>query len=150
MEKSWNFQKSFCATRILSKSITFCGPLLELYCQTFIVLLCCYKGEDTTVRCFINVKISHKFVLRWSWKNVERVMENHGKIMEFDSGKPLGTLVCVCNTVTSSEYCVMARMTVAPMTEINRPGPPLRGQSRALPWGLIKGGPRVDESPRYL
>ena len=27
-----------------------------------------------------------------SWKNDERVMGNHGKIMEFDSGKALGTL----------------------------------------------------------
>ena len=27
-----------------------------------------------------------------SWKNDARVMENHGKIMEFDSGKALGTL----------------------------------------------------------
>ncbi len=35
------------------------------------------------------------------------------------------------------------------MTEINRPAPPLRGQSRALPWGLIKGGPRMDKSPKY-
>ncbi len=26
-----------------------------------------------------------------SWKNDERVMENHGNIMEFDSGKSLGT-----------------------------------------------------------
>ncbi len=28
----------------------------------------------------------------WSWKNDARVLENHGKIMEFDSGKALGTL----------------------------------------------------------
>ena len=28
-----------------------------------------------------------------SWKNDERVMENHGKIMEFDAGKLLGTLL---------------------------------------------------------
>ncbi len=27
------------------------------------------------------------------WKNDARVMENHGKIMEFDSGKALGTLI---------------------------------------------------------
>ncbi len=29
---------------------------------------------------------------RRSWKNDARVMENHGEIMEFDSGKALGTL----------------------------------------------------------
>ncbi len=33
------------------------------------------------------------FVLRLSWKKHERIMENHGKIMEFDSRKPLGTLL---------------------------------------------------------
>ena len=32
------------------------------------------------------------FVARQSWKNDARVMENHGKIMEFDFGKALGTL----------------------------------------------------------
>ncbi len=30
-----------------------------------------------------------------SWKNDARIMENHGKIMEFDSGKALGTLSVV-------------------------------------------------------
>ncbi len=39
-------EKSFCAAHILCKSITLCGPLLELYCHTFIV------------RCFITPRVS--------------------------------------------------------------------------------------------
>ena len=34
-------------------------------------------------------------VARQSWKNDAKVMENHGKIMEFYSGKALGTLITV-------------------------------------------------------
>ena len=34
-----------------------------------------------------------RFASRQSWKNHNRIMENHGEIMEFDSGKLLGTLI---------------------------------------------------------
>ncbi len=45
-----------------------------------------------------------------SWKNDARVMENHGKIMEFDSGKALGTLFYLCELdqrrpITQQEMC---------------------------------------------
>ncbi len=57
-----------------------------------VVYGCKEVQEDNTQRTivfFISVEISH-----WrSWKNDARVMENHGKIMEFDSGKALGTLL---------------------------------------------------------
>ncbi len=57
-------------------------------------VVCGYKevqGDNiqSTIVCFISVEISHCR----SWKNDERVMENHGKIMEFDFGKSLGTLL---------------------------------------------------------
>ncbi len=39
------------------------------------------------------------FVGHRSWKNDERVMESHGKIMEFDSGKALGALVYLVVTM---------------------------------------------------
>ncbi len=49
------------------------------------------QGDNiqSTIVHFIGVEISHCR----SWKNDARVMENHGKIMEFDSGKSLGTLL---------------------------------------------------------
>ena len=39
---------------------------------------------------------------RRSWRNDERVMENHGKIMEYDSGKALGTLYYNCNIFSAN------------------------------------------------
>ena len=55
-----------------------------------------------TVRYFVNVKIG-QVILHRSWKNGERGMEIHGKIMEFDTGKPLGTLRMALSTSTSSQ-----------------------------------------------
>ncbi len=42
-----------------------------------------------------------------SWKNDARVMENHGKIMEFDSGKALGTLHCSYTVARYSVHTVV-------------------------------------------
>ena len=43
---------------------------------------------QSTIVCSMSDKISHCR----SWKNDAKVMENHGKIMEFDPVKSLGTL----------------------------------------------------------
>ena len=56
-------------------------------------VLCGYKDMQgdhfqSTIVCFMSVKIGHCR----SWKNGANVMENHGKIMEFDSENALGTL----------------------------------------------------------
>ena len=44
--------------------------------------------------CLSNCYILYQncWIIVGSWKNDARVMENQGKIMEFDSGKALGTL----------------------------------------------------------
>ena len=44
-------------------------------------------------------------VARRSWKNDVKVMENHGKITEFDSGKVLGTLLLVSYRGPPGEPC---------------------------------------------
>ena len=51
------------------------------------------------VKCYITN--CNSFFWPWrSWKNHERIMENHGKIMEFESGKLLGTLTITIETET--------------------------------------------------
>ncbi len=70
---------------------------------------------QSTIVCFISVKISYCR----SWKNNARVMENHGKIMEFDSGKALGTLCISCTSLahlcnpyymdSSYAFCLLAQ-----------------------------------------
>ncbi len=56
-----------------------------------------YKGMQGdhiqyTQKCFTSVKTIVNVIARRSWKNDARVMENQGKIMDFDFGKALGTL----------------------------------------------------------
>ncbi len=105
MEKSWNFkistvygkimEKDFGVPRILSNiSIYWHIVKAIITVITFIMsIIFGYKemqGDhiQSTIVCFVSVKISHCR----SWKNDARVMENHGKFMEFDSAKVLGTL----------------------------------------------------------
>ncbi len=52
----------------------------------------CQEATFNTHRSDLTIKKLVIVVARRSWKNDARVMENHGKIMEFDSAKALGTL----------------------------------------------------------
>ncbi len=55
----------------------------------------CKEAPFNTHRSVISVVKLVIVVAHRSWKNYARVMENHGKMMEFDSGKALGTLIAI-------------------------------------------------------
>ncbi len=98
MEKSW---KIFSALRTFHPILTHC---LGYYgCYNFIMSVVCgckeMQGDHIKAQqCVLSMLKLVIVVACQSWKNHARVMENHGKIMEFDSGKALGTLIVLaCN-----------------------------------------------------
>ncbi len=100
LEKSWNLKESQNHGKIMEFQNIYMDTLFRLLYNCYSIyhkiivgwLLCALKGvqgghSQYTQKWFTSVKVA-----RQSWNNDARVLRNHGKIMEFDSGKALGTL----------------------------------------------------------